>query len=117
MADDEAHLLASTPLLLVYGNQADPLTAGAVRIVDKKGFIKVQRGRGMCIKTKAGEYLDAMKRALGMTWRVYQTELIARRDYYLCMGARVMDFSAQDFDQLELLTDLRFPPWSRMRTF
>ena len=49
VADDEAHLLASTPYFYVYGNQADPLTAGAVRIVDKKGFIKVQRGRGMCI--------------------------------------------------------------------
>ena len=31
---------------------------------------------------------------------------IARPDYYLCMGARVMDFTAQDFEQLELLTDL-----------
>ena len=59
----------------------------------------------MCIKTKAGEYLDAMKR-LWDDMAVYQTELIARPDYYLCMGARVMDFSAQDFDQLELLTDL-----------
>ena len=105
VADDEAHLLASTPYFYVYGNQADPLTAGAVRIVDKKGFIKVQRGRGMCIKTKAGEYLDAMER-LWDDMAVYQTELIARPDYYLCMGARVMDFSAQDFDQLELLTDL-----------
>ena len=105
MADDEAHLLASTPYFYVYGNQADPLTAGAVRIVDKKGFIKVQRGRGMCIKTKAGEYLDAMKR-LWDDMAVYQTELIARPDYYLCMGARVMDFSAQDFDQLELYPDI-----------
>lgn len=105
VADSEAHLLASTPYFYVYGNQSDPLTAGAVRIVDKKGFIKVQRGRGMCIKTKAGEYLDAMKK-LWDDMAVYQTELIARPDYYLCMGARVMDFSAQDFEQLELLTDL-----------
>lgn len=34
------------------------------------------------------------------------TELIVRPDYYLYMGARVMDFSAIDFEQLEQLMDL-----------
>ena len=59
----------------------------------------------MCLKTTAADYLDAL-RQLWDDMAVYQTELIARPDYYLCMGARVMDFTAQDFEQLELLTDL-----------
>ncbi|MGG1931769.1 hypothetical protein [Paenibacillus macerans] len=37
---------------------------------------------------------------------VYKTELIARPDFYLCIGARVMDFTASDFAQLELLMDI-----------
>lgn len=55
----------------------------------------------MCLKTTAAAYLDALKQ-LWDDMAVYQTELIARPDYYLCMGARVMDFTAQDFEQLEL---------------
>ena len=105
LADGDTALLATSPYFYVYGERTEPGTPGAVRIVDKKGFIKVQRGRAMCLKTTAAAYLDALKQ-LWDDMAVYQTELIARPDYYLCMGARVMDFTAQDFEQLELLTDL-----------
>lgn len=105
LADGDTELLATSPYFYVYGEKTEPGTPGAVRIVDKKGFIKVQRGRAMCLKTTAAAYLDALKQ-LWDDMAVYQTELIARPDYYLCMGARVMDFTAQDFEQLELLTDL-----------
>lgn len=105
ISDGQTRLLASTNYFYVYGQDVPEGTAGPVRIVDKKGFIKVQRGRAMCRKTTAAAYLDEMK-ALWDDMAVYQTELIARPDYYLCMGARVMDFTAQDFGQLELLTDL-----------
>ena len=105
LADGDTALLATSPYFYVYGERTEPGTPGAVRIVDKKGLIKVQRGRAMCLKTTAAAYLDALKQ-LWDDMAVYQTELIARPDYYLCMGARVMDFTAQDFEQLELLTDL-----------
>ncbi|MCD7990390.1 MAG: hydantoinase/oxoprolinase family protein [Clostridia bacterium] len=105
LADGDTALLATSPYFYVYGERTEPGTPGAVRIVDKKGFIKVQRGRAMCLKTTAADYLDALKQ-LWDDMAAYQTELIARPDYYLCMGARVMDFMAQDFEQLELLTDL-----------
>ena len=105
LSDADTELLASSPYFYVYGEKTGSNTPGAVRIVDKKGFIKVQRGRAMCLKTTAADYLDAL-RQLWDDMAVYQTELIARPDYYLCMGARVMDFTAQDFEQLELLTDL-----------
>ena len=105
LSDEDTELMASSPYFYVYGEKVEPGLPGAVRIVDKKGFIKVQRGRAMCLKTTAANYLDALKQ-LWDDMAVYQTELIARPDYYLCMGARVMDFTAQDFEQLELLTDL-----------
>lgn len=101
---DKTHLIEKTKYFYVFGDNPSN-TAGAVRIVDTKGFIKVQRGNAMAIKTTAKDYLEAVK-TLWNDMAVYQTELIARPDYYLCMGARVMDFSATDFDQLELLMDI-----------
>ncbi len=105
IADEETKLLASSDYFYIYGENVDDESPGAIRIVDKKGFIKVQRGRGMCRKVKAADYLEALKQ-LWDDMAVYQTDLIIRPDYYICMGARVTDFAAQDFEQLELLTDL-----------
>lgn len=105
IADEETKLLASSDYFYIYGENEEDDSPGAVRIVDKKGFIKVQRGRGMCRKVKAADYLEALK-GLWDDMAVYQTDLIIRPDYYICMGARVTDFAAQDFEQLKLLIDL-----------
>lgn len=105
ISDEETKLLASTNYFYVYGENEERDGFGAVRIVDKKGFIKVQRGTGMCRKVKAADYLEALK-DIWEELAVYRTDLIIRPDYYVCMGARVMDFAAQDFEQLELLIDL-----------
>lgn len=105
IGDEETKLLASSDYFYIYGENGEDDSPGAVRIVDKKGFIKAQRGRGMCRKIKAADYLEALKE-LWDDMAVYQTDLIIRPDYYICMGARVADFAAQDFEQLELLIDL-----------
>ncbi|MEK4329557.1 hydantoinase/oxoprolinase family protein [Paenibacillus sp. FSL R7-0312] len=103
---DRTQLLEKTRYVSIFGEKVDKAgEAGAVRILDTKGFIKVQRGRAMALKTTAGDYLNAVKK-LWEAMAVYQTELIARPDFYLCIGARVMDFTASDFEQLELLMDI-----------
>ncbi|WP_238649407.1 hydantoinase/oxoprolinase family protein [Paenibacillus piscarius] len=103
---ERTELLQKTRYVSIFGEKMDKAgEAGAVRILDTKGFIKVQRGRAMALKTTAGEYLSAVKQ-LWEAMAVYQTELIARPDFYLCVGARVMDFTASDFEQLELLMDI-----------
>lgn len=103
---ERTKLLEKTRYVSIFGEKMDKAgEAGAVRILDTKGFIKVQRGRAMALKTTAGDYLNAVKQ-LWEAMAVYQTELIARPDYYLCIGARVMDFTASDFEQLELLMDI-----------
>ncbi|MDL2325064.1 hydantoinase/oxoprolinase family protein [Ruminococcaceae bacterium OttesenSCG-928-A16] len=102
---EEVTLQAQSNYFYVCGEKRLDDKPGAVRIVDNKGFIKVQRGNAKCIKAKAKDYLEAV----GQLWEdlaVYESERIARPDFYLCMGARVMDFSAQEFEQLELLMDL-----------
>ena len=102
---EDVTLLAKNNYFFVFGDNANMAEASAVRIIDKKGFIKVQRGRAMCVKTTAGEYLEVLKK-LWDAMAVYQTELIQRPEYYICIGARVMDFTAQEFEKLELLVDL-----------
>jgi N-methylhydantoinase A/oxoprolinase/acetone carboxylase beta subunit len=106
LSADKVQLLAKTKYFYVFGEKtSNPGESGAIRILDTKGFIKVQRSRGLPIKTTAGEYTDAVKK-LWEDLAVYKTELIARPDYYLCMGARLMDFTANNYEQLELLMDI-----------
>ena len=79
--------------------------AGPLRIIDKKGFIKVQRSRALVIKTTAEHFEDAVAQ-LWEEMAVYQSEVIIRPDYYLCIGPRVMDYSNPDYEQLLLLMNL-----------
>ena len=57
------------------------------------------------MKTTAANYMTAVEQ-LWEDMAVYQTELIARQEFYLCLGARVSDFTATDLEQLQLLMDL-----------
>ena len=103
---DQTKLIEKSKYISIFGAKTEKAgVPSAIRILDTKGFIKVQRGYGMAIKTTAGNYLEAVKK-LWEDMAVYQTELIVRPDYYLCMGARVMDFTSTDFEQLEMLMDI-----------
>ncbi|KAB1436047.1 hydantoinase/oxoprolinase family protein [Candidatus Galacturonibacter soehngenii] len=103
---EEAILLEKTKFISVFGTKSQQNgEADAIRILDSKGFIKVQRGFAQALKTTASKYLEVVQR-LWDAMAVYQTELIARPDFYLCVGARVIDFSASDFEQLKLLMDI-----------
>lgn len=79
--------------------------AGPLRIVDTKGFIKVQRARALALTTTAAHFEDAVAQ-LWDEMAVYQSEVIIRPDFYLCIGPRVMDFSNPDYEQLLLLMNL-----------
>lgn len=106
ISKDKTKLLEKSRYIYIFGEKMEKEgLPGAIRILDTKGFIKVQRGFGMALKTTAGDYLNVVKK-LWEDMAVYQTELIVRPDYYLCMGARVMDFTATDFEQLEMLMDI-----------
>ena len=106
MPADKIRLLEKSKYISIFGEKVEKEgVPGAIRILDTKGFIKVQRGYGMALKTTAGNYLDVVKK-LWEDMAVYQTELIVRPDFYLCMGARVMDFTATNFEQLEMLMDI-----------
>lgn len=76
-----------------------------LRIVDKKGFIKVQCSDGAVFKCAVSEYKETAEQI----WKdlaVFKTDTVLRPDFYICVGPRVCDFSAVDFEQLLMLMDL-----------
>ncbi len=102
-AKENVHLVSKTDFFYVFGNGDDK--GQAIRIIDKKGFIRVQRGNAIVEKTTARDYLEVVRR-LWNDMAVYKTELIQRPEYYLCIGAKVMDFQAIELSQLEVLMEI-----------
>lgn len=103
---NRVRLLEKSDYFFIYGEKKEDLSAPtAVRVLDKKGFIKVQRGYAASKKTTAKDYLSVVQ-SLWDSMATYKSDLIVRPDYYLCMGAKVMDFSVTDFEQLQMLMDL-----------
>ncbi|MEN2253665.1 hypothetical protein AAH988_12910, partial [Enterococcus lactis] len=97
--------LENTRFFYVCGEQNRSKHAGSLRIIDQKGFIKVQRGHASCLKTTGAIFMGAVEQ-LWDDMAVYQPELIARPVCFICLGARVSDFTATDLDQLPLVMDL-----------
>ncbi len=75
-----------------YAYEADVKNKNAVRILDKKGFIKVQRNDGKVEVCKPGSYRTVVSK-MWEDLAVYKSDAILRPDYYVCFGARVMDFN------------------------
>lgn len=99
-------LYSKTDYFYVFGENSNTSSIlSQVRVLDKKGFIRVQRAQGMVEKTTIQDYLDVVD-TLWEEMSVYQSEIIVRPDFYICMGARVMDFTASNFEQLNLLIDI-----------
>lgn len=97
------HLSEKTDKFFVYEGVMGEKTP--MRIVDKKGFIKVQCSNAQCQKVKAGEYKEVVEQM----WKdlaVFKTDTVLRPDYFVCVGPRVCDYSAVDLDQIMLLMDL-----------
>ena len=100
---DDVELVAQTPHFYVC--QKENRGSHHIRVIDKKGFIKVQRHHGQAFQTTVRDYLNVVQ----TQWEEmasYKTDLIVRPDFYLCVGPRVMDFSSGDYQQLTMLMAL-----------
>lgn len=82
-----------------------------LRIIDKKGFIRVQRGNCKAYKTTIKDYKDIVKK-LWEEASLYQSEVIIRPDFYVCVGPRLMDITSVYFNQLELLMETQLQDYS-----
>lgn len=77
-----------------------------LRLVDRKGFIKVQRNEGKACRVQAKDYAQKV-REIWEALTVYKSDSILRPDFYLCIGPRIMDFAAGgDFEQTLMLMDV-----------
>lgn len=104
VSKEKVALLEKTPHFFVCGCSLSS-NNHPVRIVDKKGLIRVQRKNAFIKKVSRQTCIDGLK----SYWEElsnYQSDLIIRPDYYLCVGPRLMDFSTSDFDQLKMLVEL-----------
>lgn len=66
----------------------------------------MQRNDGKALLCKAGSY----RNVVSQMWEelaIYQQDAILRPDYYICAGARVMDFSGSvDLDKIMMLMEV-----------
>ncbi|MDY2837517.1 MAG: hydantoinase/oxoprolinase family protein [Bilifractor sp.] len=76
-----------------------------VRIIDKKGFIRVQRADGDAQVCKAAGYRNVVS-SFWESLAVYTADAILRPDFYICAGGRVMDFTGTDLDQVLMLMEV-----------
>jgi N-methylhydantoinase A/oxoprolinase/acetone carboxylase beta subunit len=104
MEPGSVKLMGKTDYYYVFG--AEKNKGYAVRILDKKGFIKAQRADGAARVVAAKDYRDIVDRI----WNnlvVYHQDGMLRPDYYLCIGPRMVDFSgSMGIEQIRMLIDM-----------
>lgn len=78
-----------------------------IRVLDSKGFIKVQGASGSAEKITAEKYETVVKEFYESE-AVFGTDAVLRPDYFICIGPRILDFnsSTMDYDQMIMLMDL-----------
>ena len=103
----EVTLETGTDFIKVFTAQKNGDTS--VRIVDKKGFIKVQRDSAKIETTTIAKYKDSVQQ-LYDDLAVYMSDAVLRPYFYVCLGGKVMDFdgSSMDYEQLLVLMDVEF---------
>lgn len=102
---DNVNLLARSDKLYVFGTVTDKGTR-PIRIVDTKGFIKVQRGDGEVVVTRAGEYQDSVK-TMWDSLANYGADGVLRPDFFIGVGAKILDFAGSTrLEHILMLMDI-----------
>ncbi|RPI87158.1 MAG: hydantoinase/oxoprolinase family protein [Chloroflexi bacterium] len=79
-----------------------------LRLIDQRGFIKVQCGDAIAVSCKAGEWeIEVTK--LWNTMLSYRREMLSSPDVYLGIGGKILDFSnTQSLEQLKTIMRSEF---------
>ncbi|MCK9245357.1 MAG: hypothetical protein M0P11_00155 [Anaerolineaceae bacterium] len=101
---DQTDLLVSSKFYYVFGHKT-PDGNNSIRLVDKKGFIKVQRRDGIVVSTISAEVHDQL-RTIWKSMVTFHSDMMLRPDIYMCIRGKVLAFeSILDFEQLLILID------------
>ena len=88
----------TTDLKVAYSNGNTFVISGkaknkeGIRIIDSKGFVKVQRSEGKVVKTTFANIEDVLKKLWHETGN-YSSEVRINPDMYVIVGGRVIDYS------------------------
>ncbi len=103
--EEETRLLARNRNLYVFGGKSDG-NVRPIRILDKNGFIKVQRSEGKAVVSKACDYQETVKQ-IWNSLSAFHADAILRPDYYICVNAKVMDYSGSiSLENMLMIMDL-----------
>jgi N-methylhydantoinase A/oxoprolinase/acetone carboxylase beta subunit len=95
VALQDVQLAGRTNALYVFipANAAAVKGKNPVRVVDRKGFIKVQRGDAAVKQTTVANALPVLE-ALWDETTNYKSDMVLFPDVYLCIAGRVLDYSS-----------------------
>ncbi len=101
---DKAELVVKNNVFYVFSGEKEN-GAKQIRIVDKKGFIKVQRGDGGalgCTVADAPQQIEKMWEEFA----VFKSDIRLQPDIYICIGGKVLDYAGmRDLEQLLMVVD------------
>ncbi len=76
-----------------------------IRVVDKKGFVKIQRSDGDAVATTAAG-VRALTDKLWEEMSVYKSDIKLSPDFYMCIGAKVIDYEGMaSLEQMHMVMD------------
>ncbi|HWR22539.1 MAG TPA: hydantoinase/oxoprolinase family protein [Feifaniaceae bacterium] len=104
-ASEAVQTLAHTNGVYVFGFRT-PQGTMSIRILDKKGFIKVQLADGAAQEIAAQDYRSAVK-DFWETLATFSSDGVLRPDYYICVGAKVMDYAgSSNLEHILMIMDM-----------
>lgn len=102
--EEKVKLLEKSSSFFIFSNKDDS-APGQLRIIDKRGFVKIQRSCGLVTRCHAAEAADLVQQH----WDVYSLYLNQMRstpDFYLCLGGKLMECEGiMELGQLLMLID------------
>ncbi|MEM1485774.1 hydantoinase/oxoprolinase family protein [Oscillospiraceae bacterium PP1C4] len=102
----DAQLLVKNDVFYIFTGQKGE--KNQIRLVDKKGFIKIQRADGDALLVKAADWEEETKK-MWDSMLVYKAEMVRTPDIYLCVGGKVLDFAnTVSLEQLKIIMSTEF---------
>lgn len=103
VTEEQVYLIEENEFFYCFGTMKNDQQE--LRIIDKKGFIKVQRGDGEAVKATVG----GIRNVVDKYWEdlaVYKSDIKLAPDIYLCIGAKVVDYTGMlELSQLHMVMD------------
>lgn len=86
---DEVHALEHDDMFYIFGHKkAD---AQIIRLIDKKGFVRIQRGDAMVVKCPASSWKETVTKVWNEMLS-YKGELVSTPDFYMCKEGSILDY-------------------------